>query len=174
MTGIVRQHSVVGLGIPPQEAIQIARRVLATEGYQSVAVGPTAATFVRDVRPPGITIAAYACAIPTLGLSLFALLIRSQEQCTVTGETSRRGTALSLSGVVTTETLRDLESALRHSSDLAGGPPVVDESYNQYPTPGQGAPAQRPVAPPTPAHSVGGVGPPGYRDPAPRGRPTQT
>jgi hypothetical protein len=143
--------------MPAPEAIQIARRVLAAEGYQSVAVGPTAATFVRDVRPPGITIAAYACAIPTLGLSLFALLIRSQEQCTVTGETSRRGTALSLSGVVTTETLQDLEGALRHASQQAGGPPP-DDGFNQFPTPGRGAPAQRPVTPAGPAAA------PGYPD----------
>lgn len=164
MTGTVRQHSVVNLGIPPQEAIQIARRVLATEGYQSVAVGPTAATFVRDVRPAGITIAAYACAIPTLGLSLFALLIRSQDQCTVTGETSRRGTALSLSGVVTAGTLKDLESALRQRSEANGGPPV-DDGSSPFPTPSGGAPAQRPVTPSTPARSVG---PAGLRESAPR------
>ena len=138
MTGTVRQHSVVGLAIPPHEAIQIARRVLATEGYQSVAVGPTAATFVRDVRPQAVTIAAYAFAVPTLGLSLFALLIRTQEQCTVTGETSRRGTgtALSLSGVVTTQTLQDLEGALRHGRQQAPVP-SPDDAYGPYPTPGR-------------------------------------
>jgi hypothetical protein len=156
---------VVGLDLPAQEAIQIARHVLATEGYQSVAVGATAATFVRDVRPSRITIAAYACAIPTLGLSLLALLIRSQQQCTVTGETSRYGTALSLSGVVTTKTLEELESALRRAGGhqtggpqtggpQTGGPqtgghlvggPQADEVYSQFPTPGRGSPVQRPV-----------------------------
>jgi hypothetical protein len=133
---VVRQHSVVGLAIPPHEAIQVARRVLATEGYQSVAVGPTAATFVRDVRPQAVTIAAYAFAVPTLGLSLFGLLIRTQQQCTVTGETSSRGdgTALSLSGVVTTETLQMLERALQHAGQKAAVP-SPDGAYNPFPAP---------------------------------------
>jgi hypothetical protein len=137
LTGIVRQHSVVGLDLPAQVAIQIARRVLATEGYQSVAVGPTAATFVRDVRPP-------------LGISLLSALSRAQEQCTVSAETSRRGTALSLSGVVTTRTLQELEDSLRQESGKHPAAPITDDVQNRQSTPGRGAAAQRSAPPATP------------------------
>jgi hypothetical protein len=167
LTGIVRQHSVVGLEIAPHEAIQIARRVLAAEGYESVAVGPTAATFAREVRPSWVTIAAYACAVPTLGLSLLALLIRVQEECTVTGETTRRGTTLSLSGVMTSETVHDLEAALYHSGPDAGMP-EPDDDFNHFPTSGREVPAQRPMA--TSARSAdpeGYLGRDRYQEPAP-------
>jgi hypothetical protein len=140
LSGIVRQHSVVGLDLPAQEAIQIARRVLAAEGYQSVAVGPTAATFVRDVRPP-------------LGLALLSVLARSQEQCTVTAQTSRRGTALSLSGVVSTETLQDLEAELLRSSGHEPIEPAGDNAFNPFPI--LGASPQRPVPPATPDQPIG-------------------
>ena len=151
-TGIVRQHSVGSLGMSAQDAIDIARRVLATEDYQIVAVGPTAATFVRSVRPQWATIAAYVAAVPTLGLSLFGLLFRIQEQCTVSGQTSRRGTALSLSGVVTTATLHELESALRRASGQA--PPGPGPGYGtgsveaHEPFPGQGRSGPRSGATP--------------------------
>ncbi|HST83538.1 MAG TPA: hypothetical protein VLL08_17535 [Kineosporiaceae bacterium] len=130
----------MGLDLPAQEAIQIARRVLAAEGYQSVAVGPTAATFVRDVRPP-------------LGLALLSALARSQEQCTVTAQTSRRGTALSLSGVVSTETLQDLEAELLRSSGHEPVTPAGDNGFNPFPILGASPP--RPVPPATPDQPVG-------------------
>jgi hypothetical protein len=126
LSGIVRHHKVAGLGIPVQEAIEIARRVLSTERYQSVAIGPTAATFVRSSRPAWVPYVAFGLAIPTIGLSLFTLLIKVQESCTVTAGTSSRGTSLSLSGVLLPSTLQTLESALRSGS--ASGP-----AYDPFP-----------------------------------------
>jgi hypothetical protein len=126
LSGIVRHHKVAGLGIPVQEAIEIARRVLSTERYQSVAIGPTAATFVRSSRPAWVPYVAFGLAIPTIGLSLFTLLIKVQESCTVTAGTSSRGTSLSLSGVLLPSTLHNLESSLRSGS--ASG-----DAYDPFP-----------------------------------------
>jgi hypothetical protein len=158
LSGIVRHHKVAGLGMPVHEAIEVARRVLSIERYQSVAIGPTAATFVRSSRPQWVPFVAYGLAIPTLGLSLFALLIQAQEQCTVTAEQSSRGTKLSLSGVLLPSTLQTLESALHSRSSSEPDAPNSDEAFNPFP--GSGRPGRR-------SGGEIGYGPPSDGFPAP-------